>query len=105
MKVATAHSRPQTGSNVLWIRARPRLQRALGWAGKCGSWSGSPSTGDRLATDSDMVGWTPCAVGRGVGTVTEPHCGSRGRVRPLACRSGGRGGSPTKREVGVRNIF
>ena len=37
VKVATAHSRPKTGSNVLWIGARPRLQRALGWAGKCGS--------------------------------------------------------------------
>ena len=36
VKVAAAHSRPQDGSNVLWIGARPRLQRVLGWAGKCG---------------------------------------------------------------------
>ena len=35
VKVAAAHSRPQGGSTVPWIGARPRLQRALGWAGKC----------------------------------------------------------------------
>jgi len=34
VKVAAAHSRPQDGSTVPWIGARPRLQRALGWAGK-----------------------------------------------------------------------
>ena len=49
-----------------------------------------PSASDQLAMYT--VGSTPCAVGMGVGTITDAYGGPWTRARELKCRRARRGG-------------
>ena len=66
------HSRCEQGSTALLLGALSGGLTYLMSGGKCDSWAGVPSTSDQLATHT--VVHISCAVGRGMGTITD-GCG------------------------------